>query len=139
MAKKSTSSESKIIELTRDMFYASLGVQKVAYEFGVDKYSEFSKQRKKDMKNYIKRGEELESQLKDLYVEFKAADTRVAKGVVTVEQQVDKVAKLVTDLSDKVVGVAGKKAPVRKKTVARKGRAPAKRAPAKKEEVSKAA
>ena len=94
MAKKSTSSESKIIELTRDMFYASLGVQKVAYEFGVDKYSEFSKQRKKDMKNYIKRGEELESQLKDLYVEFKAADTRVAKGVVTVEQQVDKVAKL---------------------------------------------
>ena len=95
------------------MFYASLGVQKVAYEFGVDKYSEFSKQRKKDMKNYIKRGEELESQLKDLYIEFKAADTRVAKGVVTVEQQVDKVAKLVTDLSDKVVGVASKKAPAR--------------------------
>ena len=139
MAKKSTSSESKIIELTRDMFYASLGIQKVAYEFGVEQYSEFSKQRKKDMKNYIKRGEELEAQLKDLYVEFKAADTRVAKGVVTVEQQVDKVAKLVTDLSDRVVGAAGKKAPARKKTVARKGRAPVKRAPAKKEEVSKAA
>ena len=46
MAKQAKATDNKLIDLTRDVFYASLGVQKAAYEFGVDKYESFSKARK---------------------------------------------------------------------------------------------
>lgn len=126
MATKAKASDSKLIDLTRDVIYASLGVQKAAYEFGVDKFESFSKARKKDMRNYIKRGEEMEAQIREMYEEFKGADNLVAKGVVGVEEQVEKAVKLAGDLSDKVASVTGIGKPAAKKPATRK-RAPAKR------------
>ncbi|MGB5326289.1 MAG: hypothetical protein WBN40_12805 [Pseudomonadales bacterium] len=125
MAKKANAADNKFIDLTRDMLYASLGVQKVAYEFGVDKYEAFTKARKKDIRNYIKRGEELEAQIREMYEEFKGADNLVAKGVAGVEEQVEKVVKLASGLSDKVVKASGLK-----KSASRKA-APGKAAPRK--------
>jgi len=148
MAKQTKLSQNKIIDISRDVVYASLGVQKTAYDFSVDQYTKFTKQRKKDIKAYIKRGEQLESQLRELYAELKQADNLVGKSVANVEQQVEKVVKLVVDLGDKVVAsVPGrtakkkaKRAPTARKTAAAKRRAPAKRpAPAKGKAQRKAA
>ncbi|MBT8139619.1 MAG: hypothetical protein KJP25_07610 [Gammaproteobacteria bacterium] len=129
---KAKSKDNKFIDLARDVIYASLGAQKAAYDMGSDKYEAFAKARKKDVRNYIKRGEEMEVQIKERYEEFKGADNLLAKGVVGVEDQLEKVSDLAADMGEKVTSIADKivsatgikkrqaKAPARK-------RAPAKR------------
>jgi hypothetical protein len=120
------------------MLYASLGAQKVAYEFGVDKYEAFTKARKKDVRNYIKRGEELESQIREMYEEFKGADNLVAKSVAGVEEQVEKVVKLASGLGDKVAKASGVKGAKVKKAAPKKAAA-RKRPAAKRSTARKAA
>jgi predicted nucleic acid-binding Zn-ribbon protein len=101
-AKKSAAPSLK----AKDALYAVLGIQKAAYDLGVEKYNELNAKRKEtldfDFGSYVKRGEEVESLLQGKFEEFKGQDNFVAKQVVKAEEQAKKVADKANELNGKV-------------------------------------
>lgn len=106
-AKSSTAKKAKADAASfnpKGAVYAVLGIQKAAYDFGVEKYNALNDLRKEklDMSGFIKRGEEVESMIQGKYEEFKGSDSFVAKRVVDAEQRYKSVAEKVSVLNEKV-------------------------------------
>ena len=147
---------SSTLDFQKNVIYATLGVQKVAYEYGVDKFSSLSERAKSDVEGYIKRGEEVEETLVDKFDEFKNSENTVAKSIVSAESQLKelagsteeqykKVTAQVTELTAKVtdtvksrLNIADAK-PVKRAAKKAAPKAKAKKAPAKKAAAKKAA
>ena len=84
--------------------YAVLGIQKAAFDLGVEKYNSLNDMAKEklDMTGFIKRGEEVESMIQGKFEEFKGGDNLVAKQVVKAEEQYKTVVEKVTAVNEKV-------------------------------------
>ena len=112
-AKKSTAAKKAAPSLNaKDAVYAVLGMQKAAYDLGVEKYNELNAKRKEkldiDFGSYVKRGEEVESMIQGKFEDFKGQDNFVAKQVVKAEEQAKKVADKASELNEKVTSAAKK-------------------------------
>jgi len=112
-AKKSTAAKKAAPSLNaKDAVYAVLGMQKAAYDLGVEKYNELNANRKAkldiDFGSYVKRGEEVESMIQGKFEDFKGQDNFVAKQVVKAEEQAKKVADKASELNEKVTSAAKK-------------------------------
>jgi len=111
--KKSTAAKKAAPSINaKDAVYAVLGMQKAAYDLGVEKYNELNAKRKEkldiDFGSYVKRGEEVESMIQGKFEDFKGQDNFVAKQVVKAEEQAKKVADKASELNEKVTAAAKK-------------------------------